>query len=173
MVWLWVSSGSWKTGRWKGTSKDENLANPKESQKRRMGRYCWLVKWMVFEFCVRCMLFQGLGGWMTRHQVQGVCHLFTKRIYIRSDTADSKRQGYSLFPHCYSHTHIYIYIYIYGFLFGSVLSCFSHVQLFATLWTIAHKAALSKRFSRQEYWSRLPCPLLGDLPNQGIETSSL
>ena len=64
-------------------------------------------------------------------------------------------------------------IYILGFLGGSVLSCFSCVQLFATLWTVAHQAPLSKRFSRQEYWSGLPCPPSGNLPNQGIETSSL
>ena len=43
----------------------------------------------------------------------------------------------------------------------------------ATLWTVAHKAPLSVGFSRQEYWSGLPCPLLGDLPNPGIETTSL
>ena len=35
----------------------------------------------------------------------------------------------------------------------------SHVQLFATLWTVAHHAPLSMEFSRQEYWSGLPFPL--------------
>ena len=54
-----------------------------------------------------------------------------------------------------------------------MLSCFSHVQLLATLWTVAHQAPLSMRFSRQEYWSRLPCPPLGDLPDPGIEPTSL
>ena len=34
----------------------------------------------------------------------------------------------------------------------------SHVQLFATPWTVAHQAPLSMEFSRQEYWSGLPCP---------------
>ena len=38
------------------------------------------------------------------------------------------------------------------------LSCFSHVQLFAVLWTIACPAPLSTGFSRQEYWSGLPYP---------------
>ena len=42
---------------------------------------------------------------------------------------------------------------------------FSHVQLFVILWTIAHQAPLSMRFSKQEYWSGLPCPPQGDLPN--------
>ena len=47
-----------------------------------------------------------------------------------------------------------------------MLSC---VQLFATPWTVAHQAPLSMRFSRQEYWSRLPCPPPGGLPNPGIK----
>ena len=50
-----------------------------------------------------------------------------------------------------------------------VLSCYSPVQLFATPWTIAHQAPLSMGFSRQEYWSGLPCPSPGDLPDPGIE----
>ena len=48
-----------------------------------------------------------------------------------------------------------------------LLSCFSHVQLFAILWTVAHQAPLSRGFSRQEYWSGLPCPSPGNLPNPG------
>ena len=39
-----------------------------------------------------------------------------------------------------------------------VLSCFSRVQFFVTPWTVACQAPLSKGFSRQEYWSGLPCP---------------
>ena len=39
-----------------------------------------------------------------------------------------------------------------------VISHFSCVRLFATPWTIAHQAPLSMGFSRQEYWSGLPCP---------------
>ena len=35
--------------------------------------------------------------------------------------------------------------------------------------TVAHQAALSMKFSRQEYWSGLPCPSVGDLPDPGIE----
>ena len=53
-----------------------------------------------------------------------------------------------------------------------VLSHFSCVRLFATLWTIVHQATLSMEFSRQEYWSGSPCPPPGDLPNQGIEHRS-
>ena len=47
---------------------------------------------------------------------------------------------------------------------------FSCVQLFATLWTVACQAFMG--FSRQEYWSGLPCPLPGHLPNPGIEPLS-
>ena len=47
-----------------------------------------------------------------------------------------------------------------------LLSC---VQLFATPWTVAYQAPLSMGFSRQEYWSGLPFPSPGDLPNPGIE----
>ena len=52
-----------------------------------------------------------------------------------------------------------------------MLSHFSCVQLFATLWTIARQAPLSG-FSRQEYWSRLPCPLPRDLPDPETEPTS-
>ena len=48
----------------------------------------------------------------------------------------------------------------------------NHVQLFATLWTIARQAPLSMGFSRQEYWSGLPFPSPGDLPDPGIEPAS-
>ena len=53
------------------------------------------------------------------------------------------------------------------------LSCFSCVRLFATLWTVARQARLSMGFSRQEYWSGLPCPPPGDRPNLGMEPTSL
>ena len=43
------------------------------------------------------------------------------------------------------------------------------VRLFATPWTVPHQAPPSMGFSRQEYWSGLPFPSAGDLPNSGIE----
>ena len=56
---------------------------------------------------------------------------------------------------------------------GSLLTLlfihFSHADSSATLWTIAHQAPLPMEFSRQEYWSGLPCPPAGDLPDSGIE----
>ena len=53
-----------------------------------------------------------------------------------------------------------------------MLNCFCHVQLSATLWTVDCQVPLSMGFSRQEYWSGLPCPTLGDLPDPGIEPIS-
>ena len=49
----------------------------------------------------------------------------------------------------------------------------SSVRLFATPWTVAHQAPLSVRFSRQEYWNGLLFPSPRDLPNPGLEPTSL
>ena len=48
----------------------------------------------------------------------------------------------------------------------------SRVRLFATPWTVAYQAPPSRGFSRQEYWSGLPFPSSGDLPDPGIEPRS-
>jgi len=60
---------------------------------------------------------------------------------------------------------------------GSFLHCVcvcmvSYVQLFATPWTVVHQAPLCMEFSRGKYWSGLPFPAPGDLPNPGIEAMS-
>ena len=63
-----------------------------------------------------------------------------------------------------------VFFYLIGFLvfFFLVVSCLS-----AILWTLARQTLLSMEFSGQEYWSGLPCPPPGDLPNPGIEPRSL
>ena len=48
----------------------------------------------------------------------------------------------------------------------------SRVRFFAAPWTIAHQTPPSMEFSRQEYWSGLPFPSPGDLPDPGIEPGS-
>ena len=53
-----------------------------------------------------------------------------------------------------------------------MLNSFSHVRLFAALWAIAQQVSLSMGFSRQEYWSGLPCPPPGYLPHPRIEPVS-
>ena len=59
------------------------------------------------------------------------------------------------------------------FLCCAMLSRFSCVRLFVTLWIIACQAPLSMGFSREKYWSGLPCPPPGDLPDPGTEPVSL
>ena len=54
-----------------------------------------------------------------------------------------------------------------------VYPCFSHVQLFATLWIVACQAPLSMGLSRQEYWSGLSCLSSGGLPNPRVKPTSL
>ena len=54
-----------------------------------------------------------------------------------------------------------------------VLSGFTGGRFFAIPWTVAHQAPLPIEFSRQEYWSGLPCLFQGYLPNPGIETVSI
>ena len=58
-------------------------------------------------------------------------------------------------------------------MYECMLIRFSCVLLFATLWIAACQAPLPMGFSRQEYWSGLPCPPPGDLPDPGLEPSSL
>ena len=53
-----------------------------------------------------------------------------------------------------------------------MVSHFSHVRLFMTPWTVALQSPLPMGFSRQEYWSELPFPPPGDLPDPGIEPAS-
>ena len=54
-----------------------------------------------------------------------------------------------------------------------VLSGFSSVRLLATPCTLTHQVPLSMGFSRQQYWSGLPCPPPRDLPDPGIKPASL
>jgi len=52
-------------------------------------------------------------------------------------------------------------------------SCFSCIQLFETLWTVACQASLSMGFSRQEHWNGLPCSPPGDLPHPRVKPAFL
>ena len=55
---------------------------------------------------------------------------------------------------------------------SSEVKSLNSVRLFVTPWTVARQAPLSMGFSRQEYWSGLPFPSPGDLPNPGIKPGS-
>ena len=61
------------------------------------------------------------------------------------------------------------YLLIFLFL---LFSHFNHVRLFATPWTIARQAPLATGFPRKDYWSGLPFPSPGDLPDPGIKPAS-
>ena len=61
---------------------------------------------------------------------------------------------------------------MYKYICACVLSHSSHVQPLATLWTISCHAPLSMGFSRQEYWTGLPCPPPGNLPDPGLKPAS-
>ena len=67
----------------------------------------------------------------------------------------------------YAHTCVYMYVCV------CMLSRFCHVQLFATLWTLAHQAPLSMAFSRQEYWVGCHAFLHDLFPTQGSNTCLL
>ena len=62
--------------------------------------------------------------------------------------------------------------YFYEYRTGEPVKLFSPVRLLATRWTITYQAPSSMEFSRQEYWSGLPFPSPGDLPDPGIEPRS-
>ena len=71
-----------------------------------------------------------------------------------------------------AHSLMYIGVYVCVCVCARTLSHLSRVQCLATLWTVACQSPLSMGFSRQEYWSGLPCPPPGDLPNPRMEHSS-
>ena len=58
------------------------------------------------------------------------------------------------------------------FTYYCVCQSLSHLRLFEPPWTVACQVPLAMGFSRHEYWSGLPCPSPGDLPDPGIETGS-
>ena len=71
-----------------------------------------------------------------------------------------------------TNTFTFISLFLPGRKKGKKMKSLSCVQLFATPWTVAYQASLSLEFSRQEYWSGLPFPLPGDLPDPGIKPGS-
>ena len=96
---------------------------------------------------------------MTRslsHSSVGSKYLFTPELLQRPEICTTPLGRYLLLVLNSNHT--------------QSLSC---VWLFAIPWTIAHQAPLSTEFSRQEYWSGLPLPTPGDLPNPRIKLASL
>ena len=86
-----------------------------------------------------------------------------------------------VYVHTHTHTHMYTRTYTHtpflevgteGLRRDICMLSRCHVQLCNPMDCIVCQAPLSMEFSRQEYWSGLPCPLSGDLPNPGIEPRS-
>ena len=94
----------------------------------------------------------------TRDQTNGPCNGSTE-----SQALDHKGSPWILY-------HSFVCVCVCVRAHVHVLNC---VWLFAALWTIAHQAPLSMEFSRQEYWSGVPFPSLGDLLDPGIKPLSL
>ena len=94
--------------------------------------------------------------------------------YQRGDWT-SHTPGTHTYIHAHRHTYVYTSTHTWAYInvHVCVLSCFSRVRVFETLWTVASQAPLSMGFSRQEYWSGLPCPPPWDLPDAGIKSVSL
>ena len=77
----------------------------------------------------------------------------------------------------YIYVYVYIYyicvcVYVYMYIYIYIVKLLSHVCLLVTPWTVAHQAPPSMEFSRQEYWSGLPFPSPGDLPDPGVKPGS-
>ena len=90
-------------------------------------------------------------------------------IFTPWKLANIVNQCFSLTMQVVKHLPAYLYVCLHA----CMLSHFGCVHLFVTPWTVAHQAPLSMGFSRQEYWSGLPCPPPGDLLDPGIEPGSL
>ena len=84
----------------------------------------------------------------------------------------------SLGQHCTTHSHLFYYTdlsqikTVCSITLSEWVKSLSRVRLFATPWTVARQAPLSMGFSRPEYWSGLPFPSPGDLPDPGIKPRS-
>ena len=100
----------------------------------------------------------------------------TQRAHFREEEAEAQKGSKAL---SVVWTHFWLYIFACREVSkecASLCSCLcmlSLVQLFVTPWTVACQAPLSMEFSRQEYWSRLPYPCSGDLPDPGIRKGLL
>ena len=108
------------------------------------------------------LTFQGFSGVLT-----GISHICTGRGPRFSNSCTRSFHKNSLTFSMWPHRNPIHY---------SLCACansFSHVRLFATLRTVAHQAPLPMGFFRQKYWSRLPFPPPGDLPDPRIEPESL
>ena len=112
----------------------------------------------------------------------GSCTFFAVKLWIKTFFFIFTTQILFILSHLYCNYFIILLKYsccirlhnlqVYD-MYAWLLLHFSCVRLFVTPQTVALQAPLSMALSRQEYWSALPCPLPGDLPDPGIKPASL
>ena len=114
---------------------------------------------------------QGLGGAETRERglATACCHYAPSRFKARASTRSSRQQPRSPTESPYPTHHQSLNLERKK---EKKVKSLSRVRLFVTPWTVAYQAPPSMGFSRQEYWSGLPFPSPGDLPDPGIEHRS-
>ena len=143
------------TMAWKGGRKDW-IGGPKKKEKKKyVGLICFIRETRI-----------NIPVFLVSLLLQGLCEDFT-------NDAKAFLKIFKTLPKCdgriYYNVQLILMILMW---YSAMLSHFSHVWLFATLWAVAHQAPLSLGFSRQEYWSGLLCPLIGHLSDPGIECTS-
>ena len=137
----------------------------------------WTIFQVFIEFFTILLLFYALvfrlqGTWdlssLTRGGTHTACngrwslnHWITREVFLFSHSLSSPLSLW-----------LYLSLSLKNTECAYMLSYFSHVRLFATPWTVARQAPLSIGFSRQEYWSGVPCPPPGNLPDPGIKPAS-
>ena len=124
-----------------------------------------------------------IQGWFPLGVTSWISLLSKGLSRVFSSTTIRKHQFFGTQPSLWFNSHIYTWCWPFGrrsgfLLHGSLfratvwVKSLSRVRLFATPWTVARQASLSMGFSRQEYWSGLPLPSPGYLPNPRIEPGS-
>ena len=103
--------------------------------------------------------------WATEQMLSFVPYFWYNIIKTTEYCLVTTRIIYSIPPSGIRSTHVEWRLY-------SEVKSLNRVRLFVTLWTVAYQAPPSMGFSSQEYWSGLPFPFSGDLPNPGIEPRS-
>ena len=110
---------------------------------------------------------------MTKHSSKKMWKIISKCSYFKIRHYQNTVQ-YVGWWDIYKSENLWFLSYFFFFsMCAGMLSHFSCVQLFVTLWTIACQDPLSMGFSRQEYWSGWPCPPPGDLPELRTEPEAL
>ena len=132
----------------------------------RIQNISFTLKIFPWPYCHRQGLPQAVLPVLEFHMTRVVWHVF---LCLASFHEHNVCKNSSI---CYLQQQFTLKFFLFFFFFFQCQSL-SHVQLFATLWTVACQAPLSMVFSRQKYWSGQPLPSPGHLPHPGIEPGLL